>query len=94
MESACSVASLAFSTSPLASSHALPFSRATLMVSSSISSTSSLRTLCSTCMRFSTGVSRQAGYARYAAATAFSASSSVHFGARAMISPVLGLYTS
>ena len=44
--------------------------------------------------RTTTGVSRQAGKAAFAAATAASRSSPVERGVRAMTSPVAGLWTS
>src|SRR5476649_2825979 len=94
MEQASSVPSLAFNTSPCASPQALPFSRATSSVSRSSCLISSSRIWNMICARFIAGVFAQAGNALRAAAMAALTSSSVHQGALAMTSPVLGLRTS
>ena len=77
-------------TSPRASGSVLPFSCVTSSDSSSKCSSSSAFSRKSTCARSGGGVSAHAGNASRAAATAWSISSPVECGRRAIVSPVAG----
>ena len=87
---ASSMGSLIFSISPLASSQTLPFSRATMSVSSSICASRSSLNLKITWALFITGVCDHAGNAFFADSMAVLTSSTVQQGVCAITSPVLG----
>ena len=90
MPQANSTSSVTLITSPMASSSTLPFSFAQSRVSSSRCLSRSAFMRKRTCTRRFAGVSDQAGNAATAALTASSTSAGVHWGARAITSPVEG----